>query len=89
MYVCGQGYLSCHLPHTVDELDKERRTLRVGVVLITVTHTLQLESELEIECVTVPHWERLYHGSDMEQHRGERNKMNEEETLRIKDKINS
>lgn len=33
--------LSSHLPNAVDELDEERRALRVGVVLIAITHPLQ------------------------------------------------
>lgn len=68
--VCvGGGYLSGHLPHAVDELDEERRALRVGVVLITVTHTLQLKSEIELECVIIPHWGCLYHGNNMDRNR--------------------
>jgi len=34
-------YLSGHLPDAVDELDEERRALRVGVVLVSVTDALQ------------------------------------------------
>lgn len=33
--------LSSHLPNTVYELNEERRALRVGVVLVTVTNTLE------------------------------------------------
>lgn len=35
------AHLSRHLPDAVNELDEERRALRVGVVLIAVTHPLQ------------------------------------------------
>lgn len=38
--MCGCTHLSRHLPDAVDELDEERRALKVGVVLIAVTDAL-------------------------------------------------